>query len=71
MLLLTNIQNEQRNFAQRLDTLQESHQALLKKLNAIKTENYIQEINGLKAEKQLLQPDSGIFSGEDAPDTTP
>ncbi|KAG9696677.1 hypothetical protein KCU95_g2066, partial [Aureobasidium melanogenum] len=65
------LKNEQRNFAQRLDTLQESHQELLKKLNAIKTENYVQEINGLKAEKQLLQPDSGIFSGEDAPDTTP
>ncbi|KAI4746504.1 hypothetical protein E4T50_03211 [Aureobasidium sp. EXF-12298] len=70
-LLLTNAQNEQRNFAQRLDILHESQQELLKKLNAIKTENYIQEINGLRAEKQLLQQDSGIFSGEDAPDTTP
>lgn len=71
MLLLINMQSEQRNFAQRLDTLQESQQELLKKLNAIKTENSIQEINGLKAEKQLLQSDSGIFSGDDAPDTTP
>lgn len=71
ILLLTNIQNEQRNFSQRLDTLQESHQELLKKLNVIRTENYIQEIDGMRAEKQLLQPDSGVFSGEDAPDTTP
>ncbi|KAG9514000.1 hypothetical protein KCV07_g8411, partial [Aureobasidium melanogenum] len=65
------LKSEQRNFAQRLDILHESQQELLKKLNAIKTENYIQEINGLRAEKQLLQQDSGIFSGEDAPDTTP
>lgn len=69
--MLTNAQSEQRNFAQRLDLLHESQQEILKKLNAIKTENYIQEINGLRAEKQLLQQDSGIFSGEDAPDTTP
>ncbi|KAH0361046.1 hypothetical protein KCU65_g8968, partial [Aureobasidium melanogenum] len=65
------LKNEQRNFSQRLDTLQESHQELLKKLNVIRTENYIQEIDGMRAEKQLLQPDSGVFSGEDAPDTTP
>ncbi|KAG9823580.1 hypothetical protein KCU98_g16222, partial [Aureobasidium melanogenum] len=62
---------EQRNFAQRLDILHESQQELLKKLNAIKTENYVQEINSLRAEKQLLQPDFGVFSGEDVPDTTP
>lgn len=71
ILFLTGSQSEQRNFAERLDALHESQQELLKKLNAIKAENYIQEINSLRAEKQLLQPDSGIFSGEEAPDATP
>ncbi|KAK6003618.1 hypothetical protein QM012_009389 [Aureobasidium pullulans] len=65
------LKSEQRNFAERLETLHESQQILLKQLNAIKSENYIQEINSLRAEKQLLQPDSGIFSGGEAPDTTP
>jgi len=68
---LTLFQNTQRNISQRLDALQESQQNLLKKLNAIKSENYIQEINSLKAEKQLLQTNSGVFAREDAPDSTP
>ena len=65
------LQNTQRNISRRLDSLQESQQNLLKKLNAIKSENYIQEINSLKAEKQLLQTNSGVFAGEDAPHSTP
>ncbi|CAD0098544.1 unnamed protein product [Aureobasidium mustum] len=71
ILFLTNLQSEQRNFTERLETLHESQQKLLKKLNAIKSKNYVQEIDNLRAEKQLLQQDSGILSGEDAPDTTP
>jgi hypothetical protein len=49
----------------KLDTLQASQQDLLRKLNAIKSENYIQEIDSLKAEKQLLQTNSGISTGDD------
>jgi hypothetical protein len=45
--------------------LQASQQDLLRKLNAIKFENYIQEIDSLKAEKQLLQTNSGISTGDD------
>jgi hypothetical protein len=37
----------------------------------MKSENYIQEINSLKAEKQLLQTNSVVFTGDDAPDFTP
>jgi hypothetical protein len=44
---------------------------LLKKLNAIKSENFTQEIHSLKAEKQLLQTNSGVFTGEEIPDSTP
>lgn len=55
----------------RLDNLQDSQRDLLNKLNAMKSENYIQEINSLKAEKQLLQTNSGVFTGDDAPDSTP
>jgi hypothetical protein len=54
-----------------LDNLQDSERDLLNKLNAMKSENYIQEINSLKAEKQLLQTNSVVFAGEDAPDSTP
>ncbi|KAI5201253.1 hypothetical protein E4T38_06197 [Aureobasidium subglaciale] len=71
--LAQQIDKEQSDYAEELESLQEVQQALLKRLNAVKSDAHIQEINGLKAEKQLLQPsDSGVFSdGDDAPDSTP
>ncbi|KAI5206807.1 hypothetical protein E4T39_02338 [Aureobasidium subglaciale] len=67
------IDKEQSDYAEELESLHEIQQALLKRLNAVKSDAYVQEINGLKAEKQLLQPlDSGIFSAcDDVPDSTP
>ncbi|KAI5270173.1 hypothetical protein E4T47_06360, partial [Aureobasidium subglaciale] len=71
--LAQQIDKEQSGYAEELESLHEVQQALLKRLNAVKSDAHIQEINGLKAEKQLLQPsDSGVFSdGDDAPDSTP
>ncbi|KAI4726613.1 hypothetical protein E4T49_05631 [Aureobasidium sp. EXF-10728] len=68
---ISNLKREQHNISQKLEFLQDSNQDLLKKLNAIKSDKYIQEINSLRAENQLLQPDSGIFSGQEGPDHTP
>jgi hypothetical protein len=65
------LQNSQHNISLKLDTLQASQQDLLRKLNAIKFENYIQEIDSLKAEKQLLQTNSGISTGDDLLDSSP
>ncbi|THY52197.1 hypothetical protein D6C99_04224 [Aureobasidium pullulans] len=69
------VHKEQNEFAKRLEELHESQQDLLKKLNIIKSENQVQEINSLKAERQLFRssnPDPFDRDDDDAEqDDTP